>query len=201
MESQFIELISKHTLGYIVVVILGGLAAVFGIYKLITEMKSLYDKKIMEKKEKERSSEQFRMDVKTSLEKLQNVSNEVSLLNTNISTLQTDFNNFRADTINSLDGIRKTQKIYNDELNTLLESDKESIKAYIITEYQKWQRLHYIDIYAMQSLETRYEKYLKENGNTFVATLMHRLRSLPGKYVIKEDDMEDFLGEDENCNF
>ena len=64
-------------------------------------------------------------------------------------------------------------------LNQLIDSDKDSIKSWIVKEYhhftevQKW-----IDDFSMESLERRYDHYLKEHGNSYIADMMKDLRDL-----------------------
>lgn len=62
----------------------------------------------------------------------------------------------------------------------LIDSDKESIKAFITDKHhffvydQGW-----IDDYSMDCLEKRYAIYEKEHGNSFAEDLMNELRNLP----------------------
>lgn len=66
-----------------------------------------------------------------------------------------------------------------EKINILIESDKESLKYTITCEYYKAVFNGYIEIHTLQSLEAIYEKYLSENGNTFIGGLMEELRKLP----------------------
>lgn len=65
-------------------------------------------------------------------------------------------------------------------INLLIQSDKDSIKAYITKEHhyycykQKW-----IDDYTLDCIEKRYGHYKKEGGNSFIGDLMEELRDLP----------------------
>lgn len=62
----------------------------------------------------------------------------------------------------------------------LIESDKESIKAYATERHhffvyeQGW-----IDNYSLECLERRFVIYQHENGNSFVEGLMDEIRALP----------------------
>lgn len=67
-----------------------------------------------------------------------------------------------------------------DNVNILMESDKDAIKAYITREhhyfcYQKG----WIDDYSLDCLERRYQHYVEENGNSFIKQLMEEVRALP----------------------
>lgn len=71
------------------------------------------------------------------------------------------------------------QNKYQSELiGILIDSDKEEIKSFIVKEHSKWTAKGFIDINSFQAIESRYDKYIKENGNTFVAGLMKDIRSL-----------------------
>ena len=65
-------------------------------------------------------------------------------------------------------------------VNLLIQSDKDSIKAYITKEHhyycyeQKW-----IDDYTLDCIEKRYDHYIDEGGNSFIEDLMVDLRDLP----------------------
>ena len=66
------------------------------------------------------------------------------------------------------------------QVNNLISSDKDSIKAYITKEHHffcyeaKW-----IDDYNLDVLERRYAQYKKEGGNSFVGQMMEDIRTLP----------------------
>lgn len=66
-----------------------------------------------------------------------------------------------------------------ENVDMLLDSDKESIKAYITKEYQYWMNQGFIDIYSLNVLDERFRKYTKEKGNTFVADMRKELHNLP----------------------
>lgn len=75
-----------------------------------------------------------------------------------------------------------TEKVENilNKIELLINSDKDATKAYITDKHhfycykQKW-----IDDYALDCLEKRFEHYLQENGNSFVEDLMKEIRDLP----------------------
>lgn len=67
-----------------------------------------------------------------------------------------------------------------EKIDTLIESDKDDIKAYITREhhyfcYQKG----WIDDFSLDCIEHRYNHYEKEGGNSFIAHFMDQLRALP----------------------
>lgn len=68
-------------------------------------------------------------------------------------------------------------KSIKDDVALLLESDRESIKSYITSEYHKWMRRGYIDMYTLRALDEQFEKYKREHGNTFVKGMMTELHN------------------------
>ena len=66
-----------------------------------------------------------------------------------------------------------------DNMNMLIDSDKEGIRSFITMQYYEAIDKGYIEIYKLEALECRYEKYLKENGDSFIAKLVEELRTLP----------------------
>lgn len=82
--------------------------------------------------------------------------------------------------VEAVEGIQKRLDVVNKKTNLLIDSDKEGIKAQITDKYYQATRVdHYIEIHTLQSLESLYEKYLEEHGNTFIGGLMKELRALP----------------------
>lgn len=77
-------------------------------------------------------------------------------------------------------------EVIDNKTNLLIESDKEGIKTTISNEYYRAIKQGYIEIYILQSLEAIYEKYLQENGNTFIGGLMSELRELPHQQPVKK---------------
>lgn len=64
-------------------------------------------------------------------------------------------------------------------VNMMIESDKESIKAFITLQYYSAIEKGFVEPYILQSLEARYTQYLQENGNTYIGGLMDEIRNLP----------------------
>ncbi|MCD8397509.1 MAG: hypothetical protein LUD12_10100 [Lachnospiraceae bacterium] len=80
------------------------------------------------------------------------------------------------------DEIHEAIKKINSQIDMLIDSDKNDIKAYITREHhyyvhdKKW-----IDDYTMECIENRFLVYEKEHGNSFVETFVKELRRLPRK--------------------
>ena len=83
------------------------------------------------------------------------------------------------ETINNLKkDVEKIQK----SIDTLIESDKENIKAWITEKHHYYcYEKKYIDDYTLDCLEKRFSHYEVEGGNSFVHNLMEELRALPKK--------------------
>lgn len=65
-------------------------------------------------------------------------------------------------------------------LQGLTESDMHDIKAWIVNQYHKFYvEQGWIDNYSAETIERRYEDYIKEGGNSYVKELVNRLRTLP----------------------
>ena len=89
----------------------------------------------------------------------------------------TEENKIIKDTLKALE---EQVDIITDNVNLLIASDKDDIKAYIT------ERHHYfcyeqgwIDDYSLDCLEKRYEHYTAEGGNSFVSDLVKDIRDLP----------------------
>ena len=81
-----------------------------------------------------------------------------------------------------------------DLLELLIESNKTNIKSSIISEYQKWMSLEYIDIYSLSLIEEQFAEYEKFHGNTFVEDMVKQLRSLPKRPYIQDLEGNDPVG-------
>lgn len=65
-------------------------------------------------------------------------------------------------------------------INVLMESDRNDIKAWITEKHHYFcYEKGYIDDYSLDCLERRFASYEKEDGNSFVETLMNEIRALP----------------------
>lgn len=65
-----------------------------------------------------------------------------------------------------------------EKVDLLIDSDKDSIKAYITKEYHHFTEKQWIDDYSLDCLERRYEHYVAENGNSFIGGMMEDIRKL-----------------------
>ena len=73
----------------------------------------------------------------------------------------------------------KIEKI-DSTVHMLVASDKDDIKSWITQQHHHFCYVKKaIDDYSLDCIEKRYEHYCNENGNSYVATLMQEIRSLP----------------------
>ena len=109
--------------------------------------------------------------VKARLYKLSNKQLKSKKTNEQIKNQEETINNLKKD-------VEKIQK----SIDTLIESDKENIKAWITEKHHYYcYEKKYIDDYTLDCLEKRFTRYEAEGGNSFVHNLMDDLRDLPRK--------------------
>lgn len=109
--------------------------------------------------------------VKERLYKLSNKQLKSKKTNEQIKNQEETINNLKKD-------VEKIQK----SIDTLIESDKENIKAWITEKHHYYcYEKKYIDDYTLDCLERRFTRYEEEGGNSFVHNLMDDLRDLPRK--------------------
>ena len=66
------------------------------------------------------------------------------------------------------------------KIDTLVESDRDDIKAYITKEHHKFcYDKGWIDDFSLDCLEKRFKHYADEGGNSFICGFMQELRALP----------------------
>ena len=66
-----------------------------------------------------------------------------------------------------------------EQVTLLTQSDMHDIKGWIVEKHHKFIKQGWIDDFTMDTLEHRYSDYKAEDGNSYVASLMKELRSLP----------------------
>ena len=74
----------------------------------------------------------------------------------------------------------ETLKNLSKKIDTLVESDRDDIKAYITKEHHKFcYNKGWIDDFSLDCLEKRFKHYADEGGNSFICGFMQELRALP----------------------
>lgn len=85
------------------------------------------------------------------------------------------------DTSNRVNDISELMETLNDKTTLLIKSNKDSIKSEITDKYYRALKEGYIEAQVLENLEKSYDIYIQENGNTYVSTVMNKLRELPNK--------------------
>lgn len=206
MEGTFIEwLNSIHPaipIALAIVVVIGGFLA--ASYKKIAGFKNWYDHRKEEKFKKDEEERLFRSRMNgffTDFERLnskvddlaldQKQSNETS--NKKIEELNEYVKNEGERSRQGDEKLAKRLEQHETNMNSvfqkidgisevmdlLVESDKDDISSFITDEYYKCIKQGYVEIYKLKVIESRYQSYLKENGDSFIEGLMNEIRSLP----------------------
>lgn len=202
MERTFIDFLNNYgfSLGTLLsIIIVGG-----GLIVSLLKVKKSYDKKVGEEATTRKEQKEFQDSMIKLADKVDEIQNHLlateeenkknleesnkkftELFNAMVqfqkesndedTALEAQITEYKNE-INTLS--TKTNNL-DEKINILIESDKESLKYTITCEYYKAVFNGYIEIHTLQSLEAIYEKYLSENGNTFIGGLMEELRKLP----------------------
>ena len=67
------------------------------------------------------------------------------------------------------------------KLDLLTQSDKDSIKSWIVEKHHFFIEQGWVDDFNMDAIEKRFTHYQKEGGNSYVHDLMTDLRKLPNR--------------------
>jgi cell division protein FtsL len=160
------ELLTKFSLTEIVIFICLLLAAIKTVWEtlesLYTKIRKLFDKQYKEIQEKK--------DLSIRLEKCEK---NIEMWETQSEKLLESISALKTECQKSFDK-------QNENLELLINSDKDDIKSFIVREYHYFvEKKKWIDDFSMDVLEKRYAHYCAEHGNSYVEDLMRELRKLP----------------------
>lgn len=82
---------------------------------------------------------------------------------------------------NTIQQVRCDVEEIKQNVNLLITSDKDDIRAWITDKYHYFIQLGHIDDFTLDCLERRFKSYKQEGGNTYVDGMMEELRRLPRK--------------------
>ena len=208
MEDTFIEWLNSSgvPIGTIIAVIVGGVTLISGIIVAIIKFKKAYDKRIQEKMLKDQEEKTLKKTIDELSTLVKTIQTSVLTMTSQQTSNQKDISSKLDDMWDAILESQKDSKegdkaleaqltSYSESLSDLnlkvssmdekttllIESDKEGIKSYITDKYYQAIDNEYIPIHDMETLELRYKKYLDENGNTFIASIMAKLRTLPNE--------------------
>lgn len=204
MDEQIVSILNHIPLGTAIVIILAVLGTFFATYKKFKKYKDAYDHQVIVENQREQEDNTYKAKVNELSDKLDtltlainNVNERIegfeSAINNKLNQVNRDIESNHMNNANKIDEMRDeiqkhTQELTeikkslvstNDRVKLLVESDKEDIKAYVTGQYNKWIPLGHIDLITLQSIESRYSKYVEEKGNGFVKKMMDDLRNLP----------------------
>ena len=188
--NDVMHIVDPTTVGILVIVII----AVFIKYheKISTVLKTYFNGN-------NNTQEGSKEELFESIRSIQNNMNEINTNQSQIITnqlelsnglrdLQGKWNAWKSETDAKLSGI-VTQHEF------LVDADLEDRKAYIINAYNYYvNRLGLIDMRSKETIEKSYEIYLKEGGDTFVAGLMTKLRTIPVIPELTKEILDSKLG-------
>ena len=218
MEDTFISWLdsSGFPIGTIIAIIIGGITLISGVIVAIVKFKKAYDKKIQEKMLKTQEEK----SLKKTIDDLSSLIKDIHVSVVNMATQQEQNQRDISNKLDDVwDAILESQKdskegdkaleaqlnsysislsdlnlkvtAMDEKTNLLIESDKEGIKSYITDKYYAAIDKCYIPIHDLDTIELRYQKYLDENGNTYIAAIMDKLRKLPNEKPTVHDKKEE----------
>lgn len=199
MEGTFIEFLNSILpglgVGLSVIVVLGGF--ILKGYKTLKKQIADHDAEILKKAEEGRVDSEFKdemlelvaniKNIKTDFSSsIDNLNQQMEALSKTVSEIKESSDESDATLVEKMNQYETRQEEINakidavhESMNLLIESDKESIRSFITLQYYECQEKGYIEVYVLQALEDRYEKYLIENGDSFIANLVKEMRKLP----------------------
>lgn len=203
MNPQLVSILDNIGAGTFISGAIVLITAGIALYKLIKKTKNEMDQrtkdKVLEDKKREEEAESLEVliDKMASLEsKFDQQSNELrSYVDDRLETVTTRIEGneklvkkLRTEVMdykNTTDKILETIHKIDEKIGILIDSDKETIRTFIMTEYNKWViDKKEIDLISLQNIERLYTKYLEEigdSGDEFIEKLIKELRNLPTK--------------------
>ena len=209
MEGTFIDFLNSILpyLGTVVAVLIVGGSLIIGGYKGIKKLVICHDEKVAKNIRNADENDEFKHQFSDFANTLSDVCTKVDEMNkrqieqiehniavdAKLDELSEAIKIDRRASIEADEEIKKSIHTYQQHvteignkldvvtsnMELIIGSDKEGIKAFITTEYYKAIEKGYIEPYTLQVIEERYETYLRENGNTYIGGLMGELRNLP----------------------
>ena len=209
MEKSFIDFLNSlgvHPFGTWLAIILGGVTVIGGIIAAIVKMKKKYDDELKTRLMKEEEDKEFRESMQKVANQVSSIQADIINLSSQHESSIAEVNSKLEDVWhaviesqqdskegdialenqlksyeNTIDNLNIKLSNMDEKTNLLIESDKEGIKSFIIDKYYQALEDKYIKLHVLQGLELRYEKYLQENGNTYIGRLMNEIRKMPNE--------------------
>ena len=206
MESEFLHWLDSFPghLGTFLAVIIGGVGLITALVTSIMKLKKEYEQRIVDMTRKEETDRKFKDDISEMIREVKILKDNTEFMSQQYAETQRELNGkidnltlmaeetkqkdrdqdtMVENKINELNAtladFRKDINANKDQLDVLISSDKESIKAFIVGSYYQAKSDGYVNSHLMQVLEERYETYKRENGNGYITGIMHELRAFP----------------------
>lgn len=204
MEQGLIDLLNNFGAGTFIAGMLCIVSGVILIIKKLISIKKKYDEnhtsKILQDEQQKQESENVEKMIGKFSEletKIDNQGKELksyvderydileTRLNANDKVIS-DLNKSVLNTNNSLSEISESLIKINGSIDILIDSDCETIRSFIMSEYCKWvsEDRGEIDLISLQNIERMYKKFLEEvgeNTDEFIDKLVQEIRQLPTK--------------------
>ena len=206
--DQIAEFLDQWSAGYIFLIIVGVYTVAKKLYEIIKKITNQTEEQVTKKIKDSEKIDGIITDItslKTEIDKISNdVNNYKGIIDGKLKEIIKNSSENGDEFIKSLDEIKNTLmiidpkvKILEDkisklesQINVLITSDVEYIRAYITDSYKKFvKELHHIDLMSLQNVESIYNRFLLETGSEdeFLSKLMRELRNLP---TTKDDSHE-----------
>lgn len=164
---EMIELFSTLTISqlliFIVMIMLAAKELITILEFFWKKIRSIFDKEYEIKDEK-----------KEILDRLDELSEQISQQREESQQFSTQLEELRQEYRNVCQKQQKT-------LDSLIASDIEDIKSDIVKQYHRFIEKQWIDDFSMDAIERRFARYQEEGGNSYVHTLVEKLRQLPNE--------------------
>ena len=203
MDPQVVTILDNIGAGTFISIIIAFSILGIGVYKWVTRTKKTIDtiseNRVISRQKNEKESKDLEtlLNKMTSLEnKFDTQTNEIKayvdekcdMLDTRVTGNEKNVRKLRNEVMDykqTTDKILETIHEIDNKIEVLIDSDKETIRTFIMTEYNKWVgEKKEIDLLSLQNIERLYKKYLEEldeDGDEFIEKLIKELRNLPTK--------------------
>lgn len=182
------ELLTKYTLTEIILFVFALATALKGFFTLwdffYNRIKKYFTKETTKEQEKIDLTQQL-ADISTQIEGIREGHKEdkAEILE-QIKNINIQHTLDKQELIKKIDETKTT-------IGVLLASDKDDIKSWITEKHHYFcYEKKVIDDYSLDCIEKRYQHYLDEGGNSYIATLMNEIRALPKVSMLREMERE-----------
>ena len=167
-----LELIEVFSPAQILACILGLILAIKGGWDLIDFFKNKY-------------SEKFNSDYnrKTKEEKLEDHYKKCSAQYQEYTQM---YNSLEKKIDSLIEHIEAENANINNKLNILSDSNRNGIKAWLVNMYHTSKKDGFLDDFAQDLIEKRFEDYKKLGGNSYISRLVDEMRELPSEEEYKK---------------